>query len=187
MKGTKMPKNFKISEKLSKKAIIFSAALVILAVVMLGSTLAYFIARTDLIKNIFKPSVVDVDLTFDPEVGLEGNYVNNVGDVPVYARVAVVATWVNSAGQTYSKAPSIEVILTEGWEKGSDGFYYLKAPLGAGDSSCPVKSVTTPTDAPTGYTLRVQLLASVIQSIPEVAVNEAWGFNVDEDGSLILN
>ena len=182
-----MPKNFKISEKLSKKAIIFSAALIFLAVVMLGSTLAYFIARTDLIKNIFKPSVVDVDLTFDSEVGLEGNYVKNVGDVPVYARVAIVATWENSSGQVHSTSPNVEVTLTEGWEKGSDGFYYLTAPLSVGATSVPVTSVTYSSAAPTGYTLRVQVLASVIQSDPAEAVNSAWGFNVDEDGNLIIN
>ena len=187
MKGTKMPKNFKISEKLSKKAIIFSAALVFLAVVMLGSTLAYFIARTDLIKNIFKPSVVDVDLTFDPEVGLEGNYVKNVGDVPVYARVAVVATWVNSAGQTHSTSPSLEVTLAEGWKKGSDGFYYLTSTLAADATSIPVESVVYPNNAPQGYTLKVQVLASVIQSDPAEAVYSAWGISVDENGNLIVN
>ena len=182
-----MPKKFYIQEKSRKKAIIFSTAIVFLAVVMLGSTLAYVIARTNSIKNTFTPSVIDVALTYSPEVGLEGNYVENVGDVPVYARVAIVATWVNSAGQTHSTSPSLEVTLAEGWKKGSDGFYYLTSTLAADATSIPVESVVYPNNAPQGYTLKVQVLASVIQSDPAEAVYSAWGIFVDENGNLIVN
>ena len=72
-------------------------------------------------------------------------------------------------------------------ETSGNGFYYLTAPLDAGADSVPVTSVTYSSAAPTGYTLKVQVLASVIQSDPAAAVQAAWGFNVDEDGNLIIN
>jgi hypothetical protein len=182
-----MPKKLKIQKISRKRAITLAAVLIVLAVVTAGSTLAYFIVKTNSIKNTFTPSVIKVDLTYNSDVGLEGNYVKNVGDVPVYARVAIVATWENSSGQVHSTSPNVEVTLTEGWEKGSDGFYYLIAPLAADATSIPVKSVTYSSPAPTGYTLRVQVLASVIQSDPAEAVYSAWGFSVDSNGNLIIN
>ena len=171
-------------------ATAFSAALVILAVIAVGTTLAFVIAKTKPIENTFTPPDVDVELSMAGDVtNVKDNLVINDGDVPVYARVAVVATWVkteNGVEQTYSTAPEVEITLNGGWEQGTDGFYYLTAPLAAGDNSAPIASVGAPTNtAPEGYTLKVQVLASVIQSTPENAVEEAWGVTV-ENGIIII-
>ena len=169
------------------KAVALSVIAIVLAVMTVGTTIAYIIIKTTPIGNIFLPPVVDVDINLNAGAAIEDNSVQNVGDIPVFARVSVVATWENDEGQIYSTMPNVEITLNSGWEKGSDGFYYLIAPLLAGASSSPIQSVTPPTNVPAGYTLRVQVVASVIQSSPTQAVIEAWGINVDEDGNLILS
>lgn len=169
------------------KALVLTVIAITLAVLTIGTTIAYIIVKTTPIGNIFLPPVVDVDINLDSGAGIEGNSVQNTGDIPVFARVAVVATWENDEGQIYSTMPNVEITLNGGWEKGSDGFYYLTSPLLAGASSSPIASVTPPTNAPVGYTLRVQIVASVIQSSPAEAVIEAWNVYVNEDGNLIIN
>ena len=186
-----MPKNLKNHEKSEKMATAFSVLIVAFAFAAVGTTLAFVIAKTKPIENTFTPPVVDVELSMAGDVtNVENNLVINKGDVPVYARVAVVATWVktdaNGVEQTYSTMPNITVTPNTGWVQGTDGFYYLAAPLAAGDNSAPIASVGAPTNtAPEGYTLKVQVLASVIQSTPENAVEEAWGVTV-ENGIIII-
>ena len=159
-----MPKKFIKRKMPEKKAIAFLVAIIVLSVITISTTLAYIVVKTNSIKNIFTPPIVDVEIGTD----VEGNFVQNTGDVPVYARVAVVATWVDDNGQTYSQAPDVEITLKDGWTKGNDGFYYLKSKLEPDMSSTPIESisVTDPTNPPAGYTLKVQILASVIQATP---------------------
>lgn len=185
-----MPKNLKNHEKSEKMATAFSVLIVAFAVAAVGTTLAFVIARTNSIENTFTPPDVNVELSMAGDVtNVKDNLVINKGDVPVYARVAVVATWVkteNGVEQTYSTAPEVAITLNDGWVQ-IDGFYYLTAPLAAGNSSAPIASVGAPTNtAPEGYELKVQVLASVIQSTPENAVEEAWGVTV-ENGIIETN
>ena len=187
-----MPKNLKNHEKSEKMATAFSAVLVILAVIAVGTTLAYVIAKTNPIENTFTPPNVDVELDLSAgSADIVNNLVVNEGDVPVYARVAVVATWVktdaNGVEQTYSTMPNITVTPNTGWVQGTDGFYYLKTPLAAGADSAPIASIVEPTNGPEGYTLKVQILAGVIQATPTTAVIEAWGVTVDGSGNLTVN
>ena len=166
-----MPKTFKFLSWSGKKAIAFLVLTIVLSVATVATTLAYLIAKTNPIENTFTPPIIDVKIVGD---NVEGNYIQNTGDVPIYARVAIVATWVNDDGQTYSTSPDIEVILKPDWMQGDDGFYYLTSTLATGASSTPIESIVAPANTPDGYTLRVQVLASVIQATPVEAVENSW-------------
>ena len=83
------------------KALVLTVIAITLAVLTIGTTIAYIIVNTTPIGNIFLPPVVDVDINLDSGAGIEGNSVQNTGDIPVFARVAVVATWENDEGQIY--------------------------------------------------------------------------------------
>jgi hypothetical protein len=84
----------------------------VLSVATVAATLAYLVAKTNPIENTFTPPVIDVKIGGEDVVR---DYVQNNGDVPVYARVAIVATWVNGDGHTYSTAPNLELTLKDGW------------------------------------------------------------------------
>ena len=84
-----MPKTFKFLSWSGKKAIAFLVLTIVLSVATVATTLAYLIAKTNPIENTFTPPIIDVKIVGD---NVEGNYIQNTGDVPVYARVAIVAS-----------------------------------------------------------------------------------------------
>lgn len=180
-----MPKAFKFLKFTGKKAVALLAVTIVLAVSMVGATLAFIITKTDALTNIFSPAKVAIDID-----DIDGNKIINTGDIPVYVRVAIVANWVNGSGEIHSTTPTVQITLSDerNWVKGSDGFYYYKLPVAANDSVTPVNSVTTSDTAPTGYEFQVQILSSAIQSTPTSAVVEAWTAvtSVNADGSLVV-
>lgn len=69
--------------------------------------------------------------------------------------------------------------------KGADGFYYHTAPL-ASQAQDTLITTATQNTTKAGYTLRVQVLASGIQTTPVEAVQNSWGVTVDNDGNLVV-
>lgn len=116
--------------------------------------------------------------------------IKNTGDTDAYIRVALVVTWKNEEGNVYAQAPvasdennandySIVFADQSGWEQGSDGFYYYTEsvhPCTHTDEEAHVGCMTevliqsvTQTEAqkenaPDGYFLSVEIVASAIQS-----------------------
>ena len=165
-----------------KKAVVFFVLTLTLAVATVGSTLAYIIVRTTSVENQFTAPKIDVELV--------GNEVSNEGDVPVYVRAAVVATWVHKTdGTTLSIAPTVTVTQNSGWVQGSDGFYYRSALLNVEESSAPIESVSTTDTAPEGYKLNVLVLTEAIQAMPAEAVTNSWSAvtGIDANGNLNVN
>ena len=181
-----MQKTFRFLKWSGKKAVVLAVLTVCLAAIVLGTTLAFIIVRTNSIKNQFDPPNLIINI--------EGNNIQNTGDVPVYVRAVVVANWVNTQdGSILSVEPksgddyTID-IDTENWFMGSDGFYYYKAPLEAGTTAPQLASYATPKTQKDGYELRVQLVASGIQTTPATAVETAWpAVVVDDNNNLTAN
>ena len=182
-----MQKTFHFLKWSGKKAILLSVLTIILAVAAIGATLAFIIVQTTPIENTFPPPNLSINI-------IEGNDIQNDGDVPVYVRAAVVVNWVDGEGAILSEQPTapnaeqnIEgdytLTIADGWVKGADGFYYHTAPLA---SQAQETLITTATQNTTkaGYTLRVQVLASAIQTTPVDAVQNSWGVTVDGNGNL---
>ena len=159
--------------KLNKRAVALLVSLIVLLTAAVGATVAYIIDRTENVENIFAPSRVAC------EVVDETNHtysVKNTGDTAAYVRVAVVVNWKNSDGHVYGKAPEFEVSVSEGWKKGSDGYYYFTKPVAVGAKADSELTVNILTDEPDGYDLYVEVVASAIQAT-SAAVND-WSNDV---------
>lgn len=185
-----MQKTFHFLKWSGKKAILLSVLTIILAVAAIGATLAFIIVQTNPIENTFPPPNLSINI-------IEGNNIQNDGDVPVYVRAAVVVNWVDGEGAILSEQPTAgdyTLTIADGWVQGADGFYYLATAPAEGDpaimtplaSKATAALITTATQntTKTGYTLRVQVLASGIQTTPVEAVQNSWGVTVDGNGNL---
>ena len=183
------------------KAMLVSLLLVI--GVTIGGTLAYIVADSGPVKNTFTPSEVT---TYVAET-VNGNtksevMIKNTGDTTAYIRAAVVITWQDVNGNIYGQAPEAGKNYTawtpgNGWEQGSDGFYYWTSPVKSDDED-PVNCSTgvliesiapvgaSPAD---GYYLTVEIIGSGIQSVPTSVVTEEWSSGVSSvsaDGTLTI-
>ena len=67
----------------------------------------------------------------------------------------------------------------------SDGYYYYTQPVAAkGKTSSLIKTIK-PLTAKEGYTLKVDVIGSVIQATPTQAVVQSWGVTLGSDGTTI--
>lgn len=180
-----------------KKVCRFLAVLssvILIPGLIVGTTLAYMVDREGPLTNTFMPSTVDVfiDETFENDVKTNV-YVKNTGDTEAYIRAAVVVTWKDEDGNVYPQMPVVgkdyEIIYNLGtagnklcWIEGSDGFYYYTSPVADNASTDVLISTCSPIDenAPMGYGLNVEILASAIQSVPVSVVEEKWGVTSSE-------
>ena len=185
-------------------------ALVLIVTVGVGSTVAFLIDGPVAVTNTFQPSKVTCEVVEDSFNGKEKTDVSikntsDTGDVDAYIRAAVVVTWKDDTTNrnVYGKQPvegtdyTIQYNLTNGWVKGTDGYYYWTSPVksereavndcttGVLITSCaPVAD-----KAPSGYHLSVEIVAEAIQAEPTTAVTSSWASGVsgiDDDGTTLL-
>ncbi len=180
-------------DRSNKKTPIIILALVLILVFAVPGTFAYIFSVSDTAVNEFTPAKVScsVEETFANGVKSDVS-VKNTGNTDAFIRAFMIASWVDDNGNVLSSAPvegtDFSVILGDSnWLNGSDGFYYYKKPIAPNSRTKNLfKTVTPITEAPEGYSLKIQILASAIQSSPEKAAEEAWGVNVT-DSTLIPN
>ena len=186
---------------ISKKSILI-VTLALLLTVAVGSTLAYIFMRTDPVNNTFTPAQVSCAVVEEFKDNVKSNVkIQNTGDTDAYIRVAIVITWKNDQGVVWAEAPTsndytIEWNLTaDGWVKGPDGYYYYTqkvAPHGGlhdGLTDVLITSCTPVTgNAPEGYVLSVEIVASAIQASPDTVVEEQWKTGVSDanNGTLTV-
>ena len=179
-----MPTKYNKTKETGKKVSALLAIVIVLAILSVGTTLAYVVIRTTDLINIFMPPEV--------EVAVHGNVVTNNGDVDVYARANVVANWVDENGKILAENPRVDITVnTSTWERSEiDGFYYYKLKLEPDGLATPITDVTLADgeSAPEGYKLQVMVLVTVIQATPADAVEEAWSVvTVNDDGTLAVD
>ena len=115
-------------------------------------------------------------------------HIKNTGDVDAYIRATVIANWVSDdkAGKIHSSSPKEGVDYsvewgTEGWKKFIDGFWYYENAVAPEDvTKNLIETSATITEAPEGYHLEIQILATAIQSTPVEVVEQEWGVTVEE-------
>lgn len=156
---------------------------VLLLVAALDTTIAFLALRTDSIENRYPA----------PELNIENaeNTIVNSGDVPMYVRAATILTWVSEADENtiLSKEPVYgqDYTLTfdeENWFKASDGFYYSKKAVNAGEKIT-LLTAGKQEQKKDGYTLRLRILSSGIQTEPIEAIENSWpAVTVNPDGTL---
>lgn len=189
-----------------KKSAVLLIAMALIVTVGVGSTIAFLIDTSSEVKNTFLPSKVTCEVVEDPFNGKEKTNVSikntsDTGDVDAYIRAAVVVTWKDDTTNrnVYGKQPventdyTIQYNLTNGWVKGTDGYYYWTSPVksereaanncttGVLIETCKLKDGVTP---PSGYHLSVEIVAEAIQAEPADAVEEAWVVTVADNGTI---
>lgn len=167
-------------------------SLVLLAVGLTSTSLAFLIDQTPAVVNKFDPGEVtaSIDETFEDNVKTDVA-VQNTGNTDAYIRAKVVVTWQDSEGNIYAQAPventnyMITYNASEGWFEGADGYWYCKAAVAPGASTpVLVDRCEQLTQEPNDYHLVVEILADAIQSTPATAVESAWGVTVGDDGTI---
>lgn len=162
------------------------ACVAVLLTGFVGSSLAWLMAGTKPIKNVFEPGNVPPTIVEEMNGTVKNDVtVKNTGNVDAYIRAKLVFTWQDSSENVYGQTPlekidyEIQWVL-DGWKKGSDGYYYYTSKVGSGESTgvlaTGIKQIT-PNPAE-GYTLHVEVLAESIQAEPSGengAAYEAWG------------
>lgn len=183
------------SKKHHWKGITLGVALLLLACLALGGTLAYLTDTDAPVENTFLPAKVTTSVVENTENGVKSNVkIQNTGNIPAYIRAAVAVTWQDSSGNLCGKAPMAGEDYTitwtlAGWERSSDGFYYYQSPVLPGETTDVLFTACSPVSdrAPEGYDLTVEIMGSGIQSVPETVITEHWDSGVSgvaSDGTL---
>ena len=172
----------------SKKATAVLASALVLAVALIGGSLAYLMTRTDPVVNTFTYQQIEIT----PEETIENGVKKDVklsavgSDVDSYVRADVVITWKDAHGNVAAQAPvqGVDYTITYGddWTQ-TGGHWYYNQKLPGGKKTAPLivacKRTGTP---PEGYDLSVEILAQAVQAEPAQAVEDLWGMRFTGSG-----
>ena len=167
-------------------------ATVLLLALAIGGTVAWLSTKDAPITNTFNPSEVACEVTekFNGTTGEKTDVnVKNTGTIDAFIRVKLVTYRTNDQGQHIGGTASLpNFTLGKGWVKYGDYYYYTLpvAPKEKPEADL-ISSITLEsyTDVDGGHQA-IDVMAEAIQSVPEAAVNAAWGegFSISADGSL---
>ena len=194
-----------------KKAFSGRMAIVssIVALLLVGATLALLFSKGNTVTNIFNPGKVDVKVVEE----ISGNTktsitLKNTGNTPAFLRMAITSyyTGTYTLDGTHTEiigsmsAPiSFDLNTAAGWVKYGDYYYYTK-PVAANASTANLINTTGITlnyfvepsrrqdkDVQVTYQQVVEVFAEAIQSAPVDAVKAAWGdgFSIS-NGNLVV-
>ena len=172
-----------------KAAIITSLCLCIIACTA-GGVYAYLTAKTDPISNEFVPAKVSCSIEEDFAEGVKSDVkVRNTGNIDAYIRATVVTTFVSENGKVLATAPKEGVDYSiqwgaNGWVKGEDGYWYYTRPVKPEETTTSLIKSAYKLSAPDGFRLHIQILATGVQSAPDLAVQQAWGVSV-HNGEIV--
>lgn len=180
-------------KKLISKQVLPLLLLLLVAVLLIGTTVAFLVSRTDPVENIFRASKVDVEIheTFENNVKTDVS-IENTGDIDAYIRCIFTVNWMDDEGNVYAEAPDDDdyvLSLKNGtqWFTADGTMYYYAYPVSSGATTevlierCVLAQGVTP---PEGYHLSVDIYAEGIQADPVDAVTQAWNVTVDGDGRI---
>lgn len=166
-------------------------ATVLLLALAIGGTVAWLSTKSATITNTFLPSKVACEVTesFDGTTKSNVN-VTNTGDIDAYIRVKLVTYRTNDQGQHIGGTASLPTFTLGANWVWYDGYYYYTLPVAAGGqpeanltNKMTLKGSYNDTD---GGKQAIDVMAEAIQSVPEAAVQAAWGLSIDTNGNLIV-
>lgn len=196
-----------------KKAFSGRMAIVssIVALLLVGATLALLFSFGNELINTFSPGKVDVKV----KEGITGNtkssiILTNTGNTDAFLRMAITSHYTGTytiGGNTTTEiigsmpAPiSFNLNTAEGWVKYGNYYYYTK-PVAPNTDTADLINTTGITldyfvepssrenqDVEVTYQQVVEVFAEAIQSAPVDAVQDAWGagFSIDANGNLVV-
>ena len=166
-----------------KPLLLISIAVALLCLAI-GATAAYLVVKSDDVVNEFIPVKVTCEVQETFTNGTKSNVtVKNTGDIKAYLRAYIVASWVSEDGEkTLGTAPvagtDYTVTMGTGWLPGADGFWYYPGAVEPNASTTELIKTATAAQAPDGYKLHIEILASAIQAEPSSTVQTQWGVSV---------
>lgn len=180
----------------AKRSLVLVVSVLALVLAVAGGTLAWLTANSGPVTNTFTPAQVtcEVDETFQNNVKSAVS-IKNTSNIDAYIRAYVVVTWKDAQGNVYGMPVkdtdyNISYDLGNGWEKGSDGYYYFTKPVGVDKTTSELIKTCAPVadKAPAGYDLSVEIIAEAIQSQPTTTVISVWEpvTKVDANGTLTV-
>lgn len=170
------------------RQVLLLAALAVIAMGVVGGTVAYLVTKTGPVVNTFTPGVVSckIDETFDGTTK-SNVYVTNTGNTNAYIRAAIIVTWKDAAGNIAATVPAkgtdytLELNETDWVEH--DGYYYYKGSVAPNAQTENLIETCTAKNPYGDYTLSVEILADAIQSTPSNAVESSWHVSIS-NGSV---
>lgn len=191
------PSRYRKQRRKQERRVSALALVCIICCLVSGLTLAYLVTSTDALVNIFGTASFDTSITEsfgDDTSGVltkEDVRITNTGEVDAYVRATVVVTWVNDAGEVYSKIPvegndyTISYKESTKWhyDEAKDVWYYTDVVKPGGSTEILIEKCqeTTENNKPDGYVLTVEILSQSIQAEPANAVIAAWDVTVSND------
>ena len=194
-------KNNKFKDFLKK---LFSGRMAIVtaivALLLVGATLAYLFANGNKIENIFNPGSVDVEVHEKTENNTKTVIkLTNTGNAKAFLRASIVTYYIDASKNVVGSIPATlgAFNISADWKKGTDGYYYYTKPVDPSGvtsnlfaTSSDKITLTPMTQEVKGETVTyqqvVEVFAEAIQSAPVKAVQDAWGtgFSINTDGTL---
>lgn len=187
-----------------KKAFSGRMAIVssIVALILVGATIAYMFSVGKTIVNKFNPGSIDVEVWEKTDADTKTIIkLTNTGTTNAFVRASIVTYYVDADKNVVGSVPATlsTFNLSANWEKGSDGYYYYKKPVAPGnltdnlfastDDKIKLTPIQQKVDSKTvTYYQVVEVFAEAIQSAPANAVKDAWGtgFSIDSNGNLVV-
>ena len=175
------------------RSFVVLAALLVLVLGIVGTTLAWLTDKTDALTNNF--TYANVSCEVSEEVGENNTWKNNVriqntGNTDAYIRATYVVTIRDEEGNILYDAYETEDFkdyMTEleskisdiPWQKGRDGYWYYTLPVAPNDVTEPnlfremILPLLIEINGKKAETY-VEILASAVQAMPTNAVEDAW-------------
>lgn len=176
------------------RSFVVLAALLVLVLGIVGTTLAWLTDKTTDLTNTFEYAKVscNVEETFENNVKSEVK-VKNTGNTDAYIRATYVVTIRDEEGNILYDAYETEQfqkymdnleskISDPRWQKGTDGYWYYRLPVPPNGETYKlfrekIYSAHIEING-TGADTYIEILASAVQAMPTNAVTEAWGATV---------
>lgn len=199
----KKNKGLKPSKKVIRwnRSFVALAALLVLVLGIVGTTLAWLTDKTDALTNNFtyaKVSCEVLETVNENETQKTNVRIQNTGNTEAYIRATYVVTYRDEAGNILYetleddwKVDLTKEINTDSWVPGKDGYWYCKTPVAPGEETPvlfndPINGNGTFLNdgrSKEQAITYVEILATAIQSQPVNAMGEAWGYTMN-NGTL---
>lgn len=171
------------------RSFVVLAALLVLVLGIVGTTLAWLTDKTTDLTNTFEYAKVSCEVKEDFDYNTKSNVrVKNTGTTDAYIRATYVVTWQddngNVSGQPVQNTDYTISLNETDWIKQGDYWYCTKAIAPGAETPALINECKPVANkAPEGYYLCVEILATAIQSQPAKAMGEAWGYTMN-NGTL---
>lgn len=170
------------NSKKTKKYVI--AAVVLIAVLVIGGTLAYMFRTTDTVQNTLIPAKVTCEVK---EIVYNNKktevQVRNTSNIPAYLRVKLVSYYQTESGDVSATPATVpDFILADGWIATGNDTYCYTQPVAVNGLTPNLIADGSYIDLgeKDGLKQVVTVVSEAIQSEPADAVQQSWGVTVTD-------